>query len=84
MLNKSMDDHPMHMHRHTFELREIPRAKSGTATIRTRGIMKDTVLVRVGAATVVEVVADNLGKTLFHCHQQNHIDLGFMMLFRYA
>ncbi len=84
MQNKSMDDHPMHMHRHTFELRELPGAKSGAAAIQTRGIMKDTVLVRAGAETVVEVVADNPGKTLFHCHQQNHMDLGFMMLFRYA
>ncbi|HEV2577073.1 MAG TPA: multicopper oxidase family protein [Acidobacteriaceae bacterium] len=84
MQNKSMDDHPMHMHRHTFELKQLPGAKSGAAAIQTRGIMKDTVLARAGAETVVEVVADDPGKTLFHCHQQNHMDLGFMMLFRYA
>ena len=84
MQNKSMDDHPMHMHRHTFELTQLPGAKSGAAAIHTRGIMKDTVLARAGEETVVELVADNPGKTLFHCHQQNHMDLGFMMLFRYA
>jgi FtsP/CotA-like multicopper oxidase with cupredoxin domain len=32
----------------------------------------------------VEFVADNPGPTLFHCHQQNHMDLGFMMLFNYG
>ena len=29
-------------------------------------------------------VADNPGNTLFHCHQQDHMDSGFMTLFRYA
>jgi Carboxypeptidase regulatory-like domain/Multicopper oxidase len=31
----------------------------------------------------VEFTADNPGATLFHCHQQNHMDAGFMMLLRY-
>jgi FtsP/CotA-like multicopper oxidase with cupredoxin domain len=29
-------------------------------------------------------VADHPGKTLLHCHQQDHIDRGFMMVFHYA
>lgn len=29
-------------------------------------------------------VADNPGRTLFHCHQQLHMDFGFMALFDYA
>jgi hypothetical protein len=32
----------------------------------------------------VEFVADNPGRTLFHCHQQLHLDFGFMALFDYA
>jgi FtsP/CotA-like multicopper oxidase with cupredoxin domain len=32
----------------------------------------------------VEFTASNPGRTLFHCHQQNHMDLGFMMLFDYV
>lgn len=32
----------------------------------------------------VEFTADKPGATLFHCHQQNHMDGGFMMLFNYA
>jgi hypothetical protein len=31
----------------------------------------------------VEFTADNPGANLFHCHQQNHMDAGFMMLLRY-
>jgi FtsP/CotA-like multicopper oxidase with cupredoxin domain len=32
----------------------------------------------------VVFTANNPGKTLFHCHQQDHMDSGFMMLFDYA
>jgi len=73
--NKSMDDHPVHLHRHTFELRKL----AGQAT---RGILKDTVLVKAGTETEVVFTADAPGLSLFHCHQQDHMDMGFMMLFR--
>ncbi|WP_255460722.1 multicopper oxidase family protein [Edaphobacter albus] len=73
--NKSMDDHPVHLHRHTFELRSM----AGRAT---RGIMKDTVLVKAGTEAEVEFTANMPGLSLFHCHQQDHMDMGFMMLFR--
>ena len=32
----------------------------------------------------VDFVADNPGRTLFHCHQQLHMDFGFMALFDYV
>lgn len=75
--NKSQDDHPVHLHRHTFELKKM-------AGRETSGILKDTVLVAAETQAEVEFTADNPGLTLFHCHQQNHMDMGFMMLFRYA
>ena len=31
----------------------------------------------------VDFFADNPGLTLFHCHQQLHMDFGFMTLFDY-
>jgi hypothetical protein len=31
-----------------------------------------------------DFLADNPGLTLFHCHQQLHMDFGFMALFTYA
>jgi FtsP/CotA-like multicopper oxidase with cupredoxin domain len=31
-----------------------------------------------------EFLADNPGPTLFHCHQQLHMDFGFTALFNYA
>jgi len=75
--NESMDDHPVHLHRHTFELRQLAGRK-------TRGIMKDVVLVKSNSQTDVEFIANHPGSTLFHCHQQDHMDMGFMMLFRYV
>jgi FtsP/CotA-like multicopper oxidase with cupredoxin domain len=68
-INHSTNDHPVHLHRHTFEF---------------RGIFKDTVLVDANTQLDVEFTANDPGPTLFHCHQQNHMDAGFMMLFRYA
>ena len=76
--NKSKDDHPVHLHRHSFELRRLP----GYADLR--GVMKDVVLVGAGTEVEVEFTANHPGKTLFHCHQQDHMDNGFMMLFDYA
>jgi FtsP/CotA-like multicopper oxidase with cupredoxin domain len=32
----------------------------------------------------VDFVADDPGLTLFHCHQQLHMDFGFMALFDYV
>jgi FtsP/CotA-like multicopper oxidase with cupredoxin domain len=68
-INKSTNDHPVHLHRHSFAL---------------HGIMKDVVLVDAQSQVDVEFLANDPGLTLFHCHQQNHMDAGFMMLFRYA
>lgn len=75
--NQSDDPHPVHLHRHVFELVRI----NGKAT---GGIMKDTVVVPGFGAVDVEFVANNPGLTLFHCHQTLHMDFGFMRLFRYG
>jgi len=75
--NRTDDAHPMHLHRHLFELVEI----YGKAT---SGIVKDTVVVPSYGRAVVELVADQPGLTLFHCHIQHHMDFGFKALFRYA
>jgi FtsP/CotA-like multicopper oxidase with cupredoxin domain len=78
MKNRSMDDHPMHLHRHTFELRRIAEGPELS------GLRKDVVLVPAKSTVEVEFLAENPGRTLFHCHQQDHMDRGFMMVFDYA
>jgi FtsP/CotA-like multicopper oxidase with cupredoxin domain len=75
--NRSVDDHPVHLHRHNFELVSI----RGAAT---SGVRKDVVIVEAGTKIEADLVAANPGKTLFHCHQQDHMDMGFMALFKYA
>ncbi len=77
MKNLSADDHPIHLHRHTFEVTNV-----GGTTMR--GLMKDVVLVPAMKTSTVEFTANLPGNTLFHCHQQDHMDHGFMMVFRYA
>ena len=75
--NASDDIHPLHLHRHSFELTSV----AGKAT---SGVMKDVVMLGGYQELALDFVADNPGKTLFHCHQQLHMDFGFMALFDYA
>ena len=49
----------------------------------THGIMKDTVVVPLYGRVTVDLVADQPGLSLFHCHIQKHMDYGFKALFSY-
>jgi FtsP/CotA-like multicopper oxidase with cupredoxin domain len=75
--NASDDIHPLHLHRHSFELVRVGGKE-------TAGLMKDVVMLGGFQEVEVDFVADNPGMTLFHCHQQLHMDFGFMALFNYA
>jgi FtsP/CotA-like multicopper oxidase with cupredoxin domain len=77
MRNASDDVHPIHLHRHVFELTNI----MGKATT---GVMKDVVMLGGYQELAFDFVANNPGMTLFHCHQQLHMDFGFMTLFDYV
>jgi FtsP/CotA-like multicopper oxidase with cupredoxin domain len=46
--------------------------------------LEDVVNVMPLQTIAVDFTADNPGDTLFHCHQQLHMDYGFMRLFRYT
>lgn len=75
--NRTDDSHPVHLHRHLFELIDV----NGKPT---SGIIKDTVVVPLYGRVSVDLVADQPGLSLFHCHIQAHMDYGFKALFRYA
>lgn len=77
MHNASDDTHPIHLHRHSFELTKL----AGTPVA---GLMKDVVMVGGYQEVEIDFTADNPGLTLFHCHQQLHMDFGFMTLFDYV
>jgi FtsP/CotA-like multicopper oxidase with cupredoxin domain len=76
MHNASDDIHPIHLHRHSFELASIA-GKPAT------GILKDVLMLGGYQEAEIDFTADNPGLTLFHCHQQLHMDFGFMTLFDY-
>lgn len=74
--NASGDQHPMHLHRHSFELTAV-------GDKRMSGLIKDTVNVLPLQTVGVDFVADNPGDSLLHCHQQLHMDYGFMQIVKY-
>ena len=74
--NQSDDMHPVHLHRHSFELVNM-------AGKPTRGVIKDVVDVMAHTKVEVDLVADNPGPSLFHCHMQLHMDFGFMTMLEY-
>jgi FtsP/CotA-like multicopper oxidase with cupredoxin domain len=75
--NGSGDQHPIHLHRHTFEVTQIAHAQLS-------GLRKDTINVMPLDTVAVDFIADNPGDTLIHCHQQLHMDFGFMALVKYV
>ena len=74
--NRSDMSHPVHLHRHTIELTKWKGKPMA-------GVFKDVVLVPAHGKVEAEFLADQPGPSLFHCHQQFHMDFGFMALLRY-
>jgi FtsP/CotA-like multicopper oxidase with cupredoxin domain len=75
--NQTEDVHPLHLHRNSFELTKVHGRP-------TSGVIKDVVLVKAFQKVEVDVTPAMTGLTLFHCHQQLHMDYGFKMLFDVA
>jgi FtsP/CotA-like multicopper oxidase with cupredoxin domain len=54
------------------------------AGVSTSGVLKDEVMLGGFQEPQFDFVADNPGPTLLHCHQQLHMDFGFMALLRHG
>ncbi|MDX5962111.1 multicopper oxidase family protein [Rhodococcus opacus] len=67
--NMTMMWHPMHLHGHTFRVVK----PDGTP-----GPRKDTVIVPPMRSVAVELVADNPGDWMLHCHNAYHQESGMM------
>ena len=76
MQNASDDIHPIHLHRHSFQVTRFAGQPMS-------GLIKDVVMVGGYQEVEIDFLANNPGLTLFHCHQQLHMDFGFMALFDY-
>jgi FtsP/CotA-like multicopper oxidase with cupredoxin domain len=72
--NQTDDAHPVHLHRASFTVVKVNGRDVG-------GIVKDVVLVKGFGKVEVDVVPTIAGLSLFHCHQQLHMDFGFKLLF---
>ena len=64
--------HPMHLHGHTFQV----DATNG-------GPRKDTVIVLPDQRVAVDVVADNPGQWMLHCHNTYHLASGMATMLAY-
>ncbi len=73
MRNASDDIHPMHLHRHTFEVTSVAGRPMS-------GLMKDVVMLGGYQEMDIDFTATEPGLSLFHCHMQLHMDYGFMGL----
>lgn len=74
MRNSTSMFHPMHVHGHTFQLRP------GNG----RGARKDTVIVLPGQTVTADLIADNPGQWLVHCHNVYHGEAGMMTVLSYV
>ena len=72
--NASDDIHPVHLHRHSFDLTKM-------AGKPTSGVLTDVGMLGSYQETEVDFTANQPGLTLLHCHMQIHMDYGFMALF---
>src|SRR6516164_10855696 len=72
--NATDDTHPIHLHRHSFEITSI-------VGMPTAGVIKDVALLGGSQEMTLDFAADQPGLSLFHCHMQDHMDSGFMALF---
>ena len=68
IFNHSMMSHPLHIHGHTFQL--------GSAG--GKGPRKDTVLIPPMGGVSADLVADNPGDWMVHCHNAYHAEAGMM------
>jgi len=74
MINATDDIHPVHLHRHSFEITSI-------AGMPTSGVVKDVAMIGSFQEMTIDFTANQRGRSLFHCHMQSHMDFGFMALF---
>lgn len=73
--NHTMMWHPMHLHGHTFQVLR-PDGSFGPR--------KDTLAVLPMQSMTVDLVADNPGSWMVHCHNGYHMDAGMMTRLEYT
>ena len=72
LINTSNVWHPMHLHGHIFRVGTAPN-----------GPLKDSLLVRAGESRTVDVICNNPGQWMLHCHNAYHFEAGMAIPFSY-
>jgi FtsP/CotA-like multicopper oxidase with cupredoxin domain len=75
--NRSDEDHPVHLHRYSFELTRL----HGRSVA---GLLKDVIMLKRYGQLEVDFTPTRKGLVLFHCHQQMHMDGGFKKIFDFV
>ena len=73
LTNKTSMWHPIHLHGHTFQV----VTEDGT------GPRKDTVVVTPRSKVTVDLIADNPGQWMLHCHNIYHAEAGMLTTLNY-
>ncbi|XP_058802815.1 uncharacterized protein LOC131670857 [Phymastichus coffea] len=94
--NEFIAAHPMHLHGHFFRVVAIENLEGNVTVeqvkqldregkikrILDRAPIKDTIKAPSGGYTVVRLFADNPGYWLFHCHFEQHSNIGMALIFK--
>lgn len=78
LINDGGGDHPFHIHGHTFRV----ISQNGTS-LTGSPVYLDTLLMKEGESYEVELVADNPGLWMAHCHNLGHASMGMTMMLNY-
>lgn len=79
LINMGSLAHPIHLHGHLFKI----VATDGNPVPKAAQLTKDTVLIGPGERYDLELVADNPGVWMLHCHIESHAANGMMTLIEY-
>jgi len=77
VINVSMMAHPMHLHRHHFQV-------FGLGSKTTGSVLRDTVFVPPNAAVTIAFDAGNPGRWPLHSHHPDHMATGMMTFVEYV
>jgi plastocyanin len=79
LINAGNLPHAIHTHGHSFKI----VATDGNDVPEGMALLKDTVLIGPGERYDLELVGENPGVWMFHCHMEHHAANGMMSLIQY-
>lgn len=78
LVNEGGGDHPFHIHGHTFQV----LSRDGMP-LKGSPVYLDTLLLKEGESYEVQLMADNPGLWMAHCHNLGHASMGMTMMMNY-